>query len=375
MGHVCKQSIWEPVLVRVLLLTTDAFGGHGGIALYNRDLAEALALIPDVSEVVVVPRTMPFEPVGIPDKVRFVRKAAGGKLSYILKALEEARSGFDLVVCGHINLLPLAGLLNLRFRARLVLMAYGIDVWSKSPALTRGWLSAVDQVWSISELTRERMNEWARLPPTRYRLLPNAIHAERYGLAERNPLLEARYSLQHRKVILTLARMPSFERYKGIDEVLEALPELRRYEPTLTYLIVGDGDDRPRLAAKAKALGMSDAVVFAGLISEEEKADHFRLADAFVMPGRGEGFGFVFLEALACGIPVVGSRLDGSREALLNGELGELVDPADPVSVRKGILRAVTQGRAVPAGLEYYSFARFRERLGLALHSLFPAKT
>jgi phosphatidylinositol alpha-1,6-mannosyltransferase len=104
-------------------------------------------------------------------------------------------------------------------------------------------------------------------------------------------------------------------------------------------------------------------VVFAGFIPEAEKADHYRLADAFVMPGRGEGFGFVFLEALACGIPVVGSRLDGSREALRQGELGILVDPDRPDDIQAGILAALKRPRGViPAGLEYFSFENFAKR-------------
>ena len=77
-----------------------------------------------------------------------------------------------------------------------------------------------------------------------------------------------------------------------------------------------------RLERKAASLGLKGNVVFAGRVSEAEKADHYRLADVFVMPGRQEGFGFVFLEAMACGIPVVASSVDGSREAVLNGELG-----------------------------------------------------
>ena len=100
--------------------------------------------------------------------------------------------------------------------------------------------------------------------------------------------------------------------------------------PNIAYLIVGDGDDRQRLEAKARSRGIDDRVVFAGFIPEAEKADHYRLADAFVMPGRGEGFGFVFLEALACGIPVVGSRLDGSREALAPGGVGDPGGPGSP---------------------------------------------
>ena len=97
------------------------------------------------------------------------------------------------------------------------------------------------------------------------------------------------------------------------------LPALAADVPDVAYLIAGDGDDRARLEKKAAALGVADRVVFAGYVPEEEKADHYRLADAFVMPGRGEGFGIVYLEALACGVPVVASSLDASREAVRDG--------------------------------------------------------
>jgi glycosyltransferase involved in cell wall biosynthesis len=81
------------------------------------------------------------------------------------------------------------------------------------------------------------------------------------------------------------------------------------------------------------------------------------------MPGRGEGFGFVFLEALACGIPVVGSTLDGSREALRQGSLGILVNPNCPEDIRAGILEALKRPRGIiPAGLEYFSFENFQKR-------------
>src|SRR6185295_7156824 len=100
--------------------------------------------------------------------------------------------------------------------------------------------------------------------------------------------------------------------------------------PTLKYMIVGDGDDLARLEQKTFSLGLSERVIFAGRISEEEKAAHYCLADAYVMPSRGEGFGIVFLEALACGLPVMGSLADGGREALLDGALGCLVDPSNP---------------------------------------------
>jgi glycosyltransferase involved in cell wall biosynthesis len=82
------------------------------------------------------------------------------------------------------------------------------------------------------------------------------------------------------------------------------------------------------------------------------------------MPGRGEGFGFVFLEAMACGVPVIASKLDGSREAVRDGELGQLVDPDDADALAEAILIALQQPKAIPTGLDYFSFPRFVERVG-----------
>ena len=360
--------------MRVLLLTTDAYGGHGGIGLYNRDVADALAAMPEVSEIVVIPRTMPLAPIGIPDKVRFVAGAVGGKLRFIRSALTAATGRFDVIICGHVNLLPLAAMLNLKWRAPLALMVYGVDVWAPLSAWTRFWLRRVDAIWTISLITRDRMNQWAGIAQSKYLLMPNAIHLERYGIADKRQDLLQRHGLAGRKVIMTLARLPSFERYKGIDEILELMPVLLDREPALAYLVVGEGDDRPRLEAKARALGLQDRVVFTGLVDETDKADYFRLADAFVMPGRGEGFGFVFLEALACGVPAVGSLVDGSREALLNGELGVLVDPADPISVLDGIELALASPRVIPPGLAHFSWPKFRERIAAAVQLLHSAE-
>jgi phosphatidylinositol alpha-1,6-mannosyltransferase len=352
--------------MRILLLTTDAYGGHGGIALYNRDLVDALAAMPEVEEVVVVPRTLRFEPEGIPERVRFVREASRGSVRYVSEAVACSMRPFDLLICGHINLLPLAALLRLKLRCPLVLMAYGIDVWTRPYRSTRLWLGQVTAVWSISRITRDRMNLWARLPESVYTLLPNAIHLDRYGIGPKSPELLARYRLHGRKTILTLARLPSAERYKGVDEILDVLPSLIADEPLLMYLVGGDGEDRQRLEAKAQALGLDNHVVFAGFVKECEKADHYRLADVFAMPGRGEGFGFVFLEALACGVPVVGSAVDGSREALRDGELGELVDPSDVASVLRGLRCALRKPVAIPPGLAHFSWPAFTDRLKLA---------
>jgi glycosyltransferase involved in cell wall biosynthesis len=250
-------------------------------------------------------------------------------------------------------------------RAPVLLLIYGIDAWQPSRDVLTNWLARrADGVVSISEHTRARFLSWARSQADNVDLLPNAIHAERYGIAPKDPGLVRRYGLDGQTVLMTLGRLSAAERYKGVDEILAILPTLVAQLPKLRYLVVGDGDDRPRLEQKARSLGVDGHVIFAGRIDEGEKADHYRLADAFAMPGRGEGFGFVFLEAMACGVPVVASKLDGSREAVRHGELGLVVDPDDSAALAAAILTALQQPKAIPPGLDYFSFPRFAERLG-----------
>jgi len=162
-------------------------------------------------------------------------------------------------------------------------------------------------------------------------------------------------------VLLTVGRLDAAERSKGFDEVLEVMRELPE---DVVYVIAGGGNDFERLQKKAVDLGVASRVHFTGLFDEREKPDLYNLADVYVMPSRGEGFGFVFLEAMACGVPVIGSKIDGGREALRNGELGLLVDPTNSAEIRDAILTQLGRGkREIPEGLEYFAFERFVERV------------
>ncbi len=181
------------------------------------------------------------------------------------------------------------------------------------------------------------------------------------------------YGLAGKRVVMTLGRMAADERAKGFDEVIALMPRLLARAPDLIYLCAGDGDDRARLEAKAAALGLAGAVVFTGNVPEAEKPDHYRLADAFVLASRGEGFGIVLLEALACGIPVLGSTADATQEALLDGELGPSADPGDPERLADAILAALARPRGVPQRLSHYAFDAFQRRMGEALAPVLAA--
>ncbi len=140
-----------------------------------------------------------------------------------------------------------------------------------------------------------------------------------------------RYGLKDDRVVLTVGRLVP---RKGHDLVLRALAALK--EEPVRYMIVGTGPEERRLRDLAQALGVQDRVVFAGYVPDEELPGLYAACDVFVMPSRLlktrdgiEGFGTVFLEAGACGKPVIGGRSGGVVEAVEDGRTGLLVDPHD----------------------------------------------
>jgi len=354
--------------MNILFLCTDAYGGRGGIAKFNRDLCCALSAEPLSADITTVPRVSPVEPIEkIPPRVTYHPEAAGSKLSYawhtLSQTLNPQRSNVDAVICGHINLLPVAVLASWIQGAPLLLILHGIDAWTPHDSwLVRRLLPQIDTFVTVSQCTKDRFLEWAPLDTTHGHVIPDCIDLDAYSPGPKRDDLLDRYGLHDCTILLTLGRLSSEEQYKGHDEILEVLPDLAEDIPDIAYLVCGDGDDRPRLEAKAERLGVNDRVVFAGYVPEEEKEDHYRLADAFVMPGRGEGFGIVYLEAMACGVPVVASSADASREAVRNGQLGSVVDPDDPDDLLRGIHEALDTGREVPEGLAYFSYENFEDR-------------
>jgi phosphatidyl-myo-inositol dimannoside synthase len=333
-----------------LMLLTDGFGGLGGIAKFNRDFLEALDGSGLFARVDALPRLI-LQPITetIPKFVRYDHKAARGKLAFISRLVGRLLCGdpIDLVICGHIHLLPAAWLLAQLRGARLVLVIHGLEAWTpshKHKQVARWFAQRVDVLIAVSRYSAERFAKWSGLSMDRAFILPNCVDLQKFRPMARDATLTTRYGLKSNKVILTVGRLACEARYKGFDPVIEVMPDLISRFANLKYLIVGDGPDRNRLEAKVHSMGLSNHVIFTGYVPESEKPAHYNLADVFAMPSRGEGFGIVLLEAAACGIPVVGSRADGSREALLDGKLGQLVDPGDRSQLIEAIASSLQDG-------------------------------
>ena len=150
-----------------------------------------------------------------------------------------------------------------------------------------------------------------------------------------------RYSFtKANQVIFTLTRLASSEQYKGYEQVIKAVARLKDRFPNLKYILAGqyDSTEEIRIKELISACKVEEQVILTGFLNENELADYFLLADLFVLPSKKEGFGIVFIEALACGLPVICGNADGSVDAIRQGELGTAINVNDLDELEKAII-------------------------------------
>lgn len=177
-------------------------------------------------------------------------------------------------------------------------------------------------------------------------------------------------------ILLTLTRLSERDRYKGYDTVLSAMSSLIKQQPTpkkIKYLLAGgyDATEKTFLESMIKAFDLKDHVILSGYIREEELPAHFSLADIYVMPSIKEGFGIVFVEAMYYGVPAIAGNADGSVDALLNGQLGLLINPNEPDAITEAVLKMIRDPQQFYPDhrllMKNFSYERYKERLGCIL--------
>jgi glycosyltransferase involved in cell wall biosynthesis len=326
----------------------DLFSTTGGIQAFSRYLIDAVraeAFSKYFSA--LIKNDLPDD---IPDKWALHNFNAYGNWPLRLRSARFAlgcmrqawRERPGLIVSTHLNFGPLAMLARRSFGAPYILVAHGIDAWGITNASRKRALLKADLTLAVSNYTRDRLIQEVGLDPDRVKILPNTFAADRFAIAPKPPRLLRRYGLRpDTPVILTVCRLADTECYKGYDQIIKAMPEIVRAVPEARYLLVGKGPDRPRIERLIAEAGVQDAVILAGFVPDEELSEHYNLCDIFAMPSRAEGFGIVYLEALACGKTVLAGNKDGSRDALGGGELGLLVDPDDTAEIAAEIIRVL----------------------------------
>jgi phosphatidylinositol alpha-1,6-mannosyltransferase len=355
--------------MKAVLLAPEFAARDGGIQRILRLYLTAMARDPAITSLALValndtPADLARLPLTATDQIEgkplSVAGAGRSKAAFSL-AVWSACSGASRIICGHIAQLPVAAV-ALRPGARLAFVAHGIEVWDPLPATLRLALTRVDRVFCVSRYTRDRLavNHPALAP--RQRVVPNALDPALFDAAPPGPAPSDRSP-----AILCVGRLSAADAYKGYDLLLQAFALVPRIAfeahpelvPRLRF--VGDGDDLPRLRALAEELHLADRVEFSGRI--DDAALRQALADCvcFALPSTGEGFGLVYLEALAAGRPCVAVNA-GAVPELVTADLGVLAPPNDPVALAAALAECLSR-RWDPALLRQAALAYDHERL------------
>lgn len=354
--------------MNTLLLAPALFSSDGGIErimrLYLRALGELAGAGDHVRALVLNDRTS--APPALADyatpALTSITACGRNKLSCLWHTLRLARQS-DRVICGHMNLLRLAHLARrLVPRLEIALVAHGIEVWRDFSAAERRALSATPRILCVSDYTRRQLAQrCAELLPAQLLVQPNALDPQFAA-----PAPDA--TATQRGLILSVARLDAAEAYKGIDHLISSLPGLRSAVSGVRLRIVGDGDDRSRLENLAARSGVAKHVEFVGRIDDAALRRHFAACELFALPSRGEGFGLVYLEALAHGKPCIAADTGGAPE-IVNTTCGVLVPFGDVPALAQAaatVLRRTWDANTLRARAAEFSYEAFRRRLALA---------
>ena len=309
----------------MLALMTDAFGGYGGIAQYNRDFLSAAADAGRPGPITVITRMANDELGPLPPRVE-QQSPTMNKFGYTARALALAlRQRPKVIYNAHLYHGPLSMRLARLTGAKLVTQLHGTEIWDDVPRGCMAALEASDLVLTVSRDTCGRTLARARIAPEKVVVVNNTVGAQ-FTPGDRDAA-RRRFGLDREIVLLTVARLDGRDGYKGHDRIIPLLPRLLAIGVDAVYLIAGEGPDQARLLALARRHAVTERVRFLGKIPVEALPDLYRAADVFALPSTGEGFGISFVEAMACGTPAIGLAVGGAPDALVDGTLGTCVAP------------------------------------------------
>lgn len=315
--------------------------GKGGVQRASRHLAAVLTEF-------AASRHLDCRLISLNDTRELHRMSVGGK-EFVFTGCERSKSRFTatavraasrhgkVVLAGHPHLAPVAQAMRLTApRLRTIVCAHGVEVWEPLPAFRRMALRRTNVVLAPSKDTASHVAE-QQIRSERIRVLPWGLDPEFEAMLGKASQAKLPEGYPEGRVILTVGRWVANERYKGMDTLVTALPRLLTRWPELHVLAIGDGDDRPWLEDLAEQNGVNRHVHFLSGVSTEQLMACYEACEMFALPSRGEGFGLVYLEAMACGKPVIGGSHGGAPEVIDDGVTGYLVPHGDAAQLATSI--------------------------------------
>ena len=261
-----------------------------------------------------------------------------GKLRFAVNAVRAARRHAKLALAAHPNLAPLLRPMRVFARGmKTIVCTHGIEVWEPMAASRRNALRRATLVLAPSHATRDHLISVQGVQDESIRVLPWALDPEFETRAAAGPRSTLPAEFPTGRVILSVGRWMSTERYKGMDTLILAMSHLLLRWPSLQLAIVGSGDDRAWLEHVARDSGVQRHVHFLTGVPYGQLAACYEAAEIFALPSRGEGFGFVYLEAMAHGKPVIGGAHGGAPEVIQDGTTGYVVQHGETLQLATSI--------------------------------------
>jgi phosphatidyl-myo-inositol dimannoside synthase len=289
---------------------------------------------------------------------------ARSKFRFVSYCIAQARKKPQFVLAAHPNLASVAIVIRFFSRStKIIVMSHGIEIWERMPIHRHRALLSCDIVIATSKYNVQKLVHQQKIPVRKIRLVPWPLSPATLQLADASVELPVPNTFPRGRVILTVGRWSANERYKGADQLIRAIAELRSTFPDIHLVLVGSGDDLPRLKQIAADLSVNEAIHFLGDLSRDELAGCYKSAELFAMPSTGEGFGLVFLEAMAFRKPIVGVAAGGCVDLLTDGVNARVVPPNDSLAL-VGALDELLRDRtlAVQLGLRGGEIARDKYR-------------
>ena len=332
----------------ILLLSYDYPPGDGGIARLCSEIASGWARAgADVQVIAPAPgKGTPMPPLGIRETRLSRRRPWWEWNSY--QALRR-RICRGPVICG--LWYPDGLLAQLAGVKPRVILAHGFELMPTKPRWRREiwrWMlqcvcESADLVIANSEYTRKLVLEGA--PAAKVLAIPLGVDDKRFSPGDAQEA-KRRFGVANKVVLSTVSRLDG---YKGHDVVLRAIAAFsERTRRDVVYLIAGKGSHQGELERQVTKLGLTDQVRFLGFVPEDDLPDLYRASDLFLLCSRElagrqevEGFGLVFLEAQACGTPVIGTRTGGIPDAVKEDEGGWLIEQDDAPALSRLLCRLV----------------------------------
>jgi phosphatidyl-myo-inositol dimannoside synthase len=317
----------------VVVITPDFPPGVGGIQTLTYKLISAferyephVVALPALRDL-ELDRTLPFSIARSRD-LRLGRRAAALSLN-VVGVQEALHRRPDVILGAHILAGPAALTASAILRKPAVIYAHGQELVAH-PSVAGHILRRADGVVAVSAFT-QRLVQQAGVSPENIRVIhPGVDEVKSAPVADHTEMS-----------VVIVARL--VERYKGHDVLFRAMARVRRGIPEARLHVVGDGPLRHELERLADGLSIAEGTIFHGRVTDGERSEILSRSTAFAMPSRidsrgaGEGFGIVYLEAGAHGLPVVAGWAGGAADAVVDGKTGFLVDPENPDAVARAV--------------------------------------